>query len=432
MSSEFISNEQAREKLAIGIYTVAKSIESQFGPQKESASKPALLFPEEDPYIIMGKTLAKNLIIDINNATHNGTKTAIILLNAIIQSSKKHLQTKVSIHNLIRGIEKALEQTLLYLDSRTIPLKTDLDISHIASIASHSPQIGENISNAYNYANGIDTIIPKISSRASIEQVDGMHINQGYVSSYFITEKDKQEIDMSRTSVFIADITINSIQQLLPLLQSFSSKEKGLLIIARDFSEDVLATLTMNKLKGILNVAAIKAPSKESLEKIAFFTGASILSDSNGFFPITSSGHIDQVHIDHNSTIYDIILTTVLNGDIRISTNIHLVIIGDWGEETKAQRFTRENDIGFNVIRSVIIRQSIVVSPINDDESSGEIICSVVVSDFPGTAWHQRTSNSSIRKRYKHRNITKNNTITAAMAEVTFNSSPLVTAPKAE
>ncbi|MCB1109962.1 MAG: chaperonin GroEL [Chlamydiia bacterium] len=302
---ELIFEEEAREKLKEGIDKLADTvgvtlgpkgknigIESSWGAPKITNDGNSIVKDIElkDPYANMGVSMGKEVARKIKEKSGDGTTTGIILLRALVKQGIKNIASGISPILLKRGIDKGVEVVLQELDALATPVEKDDAIKNIATVsASGNTEIGKTIFEAIDKVgkSGVITIEEGKGTTTSIEMVEGMQFDRGYTSPYFCTNAESMLVEMTQTSILITDKKISSIQEILPLLQSVAAAGKGLLIIAEDIEGDALSTLVVNKLRGTLKIAAVKAPGfgdrrKAMLEDIAALTGATVVSEEKG------------------------------------------------------------------------------------------------------------------------------------------------------
>jgi len=302
---ELIFEEEAREKLKEGIDKLADTVGVTLGPKgkniglESSWGAPTITndgnsivkdIELKDPYANMGVSMGKEVARKIKDNSGDGTTTGIILLRALVKEGIKNIASGTSPINLKRGIEKAVDVVLKEIDALAIPVEKPEAIENIATVsASGNREVGKTISEAIEKVGkeGVITIEEGKGTTTTIEMVEGMQFDRGYTSPYFCTNPEKMLVEMEHADILITDKKISSIQEILPLLQAIAATNKPLLIIADDIDGDALSTLVVNKLRGTLKVAAVKAPGfgdrrKALLEDIAVLTGATVVSEEKG------------------------------------------------------------------------------------------------------------------------------------------------------
>ncbi len=326
---ELLFEEEARCKLFEGIRTLAEALSLTLGPKGRNVGFESWKAPKisndgnqianeielEDPFANMGASLAKEAISTIKEKCGDGSTSGIVLLHAIVEQGIKSLGVGQNPILMKRGMEKALQAILSHLDQTALPIKSNEEIKNIATVAASGNElVGSMIAEAFKKAGkeGAISIEEAKGCETSVEMSEGMEIDRGYYSSYFCTNGEKLTVDMTSPYLLLTDKKISSIQEILGILQSVASTGRELLIVADDLESDVLATLVINKLKGILKVAAIKAPGfgdqrKALLEDLAALTGAVFISEEKGFslqkVALEQLGGAEKVFITKDKTL---------------------------------------------------------------------------------------------------------------------------------
>ncbi|HOQ78514.1 MAG TPA: chaperonin GroEL [Candidatus Cloacimonas sp.] len=244
----------------------------------------------EDEFENMGAQLCKEVAEKTHDTAGDGTTTATILAQAIIEEGLKHVTAGVNPMYLKRGLEKATKVIVDKIKEYSKEIKSSEEIAQIAAIsANNDPEIGALIAEAMDSVGreGIINIEEAKSIDTGLEKVEGMQFDRGYISPYFVTNAEKMIAELEDPFILIYDKKISGLKELLPILQEVSQNGRPLLIIAEDIEGEALATLVVNKLRGILNVVAVKAPGfgdrrKAMLEDIAVLTGATLISEEMG------------------------------------------------------------------------------------------------------------------------------------------------------
>lgn len=304
-AKEIIFEEEARKKLVAGIVKTTDAIACTLGPTgrnvglEKSWGAPIIIndgntivkdIEFADQYENMGASMVKEVAGKLKEKCGDGTTTASLLLRSMVQNGVKYISSGASPISLKRGMDKALETIVQALEKEAIPIKNQKETLSIATVsASGNSEIGGFISDAIEKVgkSGVVTIEEGKSTETTIELVEGMQFDRGYVSAYFCTNADAMTVEMDDVSLLITDKKISSIQEILPILQSVASSGKNLIIIAEDIDGDALATLVVNRLRGTLKVAAVKAPGfgdrrKAMLQDLAVLTGATVVSEETG------------------------------------------------------------------------------------------------------------------------------------------------------
>lgn len=326
---EIVFEEDARHALRAGIDQLAEVVAITLGPRgrnvglQASWGSPTITSDGnsiakdvelKDPFLNMGISMGKEVAAKIKEKSGDGTTTGIVLLRALVQGGMKNISSGANPTSVKRGMDKALETVLKEIDKMSLSIKSNQETKNIATVsASGNPEIGQKIAECFEKVGktGIVAIEESKGTETGIEIVDGMQFDRGYLSAYFVTNAEKLMVEMANAHVLITDKKISSAQEILPILQNIATTGKELLIIADDLEGDALSTLVVNKLRGTLKVAAVKAPGfgdrrKELLEDIAILTGATVVSEEKGLVLREAEadvlGKVDQVRIDKEKT----------------------------------------------------------------------------------------------------------------------------------
>ena len=302
---EIIFAEDAREKLLKGINKLADVLACTLGPRgrnvglEKSWGAPTITndgnsvvkdVELKDTYENMGVAMAKEAVQKIKEKSGDGTTTGTLLIRALVTAGVKQITAGHSPIAIKRGIDKAVEAMIAAIDEAAIKIKDNKDTKNIATVsASGNEEVGKLIAEAIEKVGqaGVVTIEEAKGTETSIDLVEGMQFDRGYISPYFCTDSDKMTIELRNPQLLLVDKKISSVHELLPILQSTATSGQELLIIAEDIEGDVLSTLVVNKLRGTLKVAAVKAPGfgdrrKAMLQDIAVLTGATVVSEETG------------------------------------------------------------------------------------------------------------------------------------------------------
>lgn len=302
---EIIFEEEARVKLATGIRKLADTIAFTLGPKgrnvaiEKSWGAPTITndgntaikdISLPDVFENMGVSMAKEVAQKIKDVSGDGTTTGTLLLKAMVENGIKQIAAGASPIGIKRGMEKAVEAIIAEIEKTAIPVTSSKEIENIATAsASGNREIGKIIAEAMEKVknSGVITIEEAKGTTTTIDVVEGMQFDRGYISPYFCTNVEKQIVEMTQPEILLVDKKISNVHELLPILQSVATSGKQLLIIAEDIEGDTLSTLVVNKLRGTLKVAAVKAPGfgdrrKALLEDIAILTGATVVSEDAG------------------------------------------------------------------------------------------------------------------------------------------------------
>ena len=297
--------EEARKTLRIGIDTLADSVKITLGPKGRNVvldkkfGPPVVCsdgvtiakeFELPDSFENMGAQLIKEAATKTNDAAGDGTTTSIVLAQAIIHEGFKNVTAGSNPMAIKRGIERAVKAVVEELHGMSQPVETRDRIGQVASLSAHEEAIGETIAEAMEKVgkDGVITVEESKSMSDEIEYVEGMQIDRGYISPYFITNPDRMESVIDDATVIITDKKISAVADLLPALEKLLQVgKKNVVVIGEDVDGEALATLVVNKLRGTLNILAIKAPGfgdrrKAMLEDIAILTGGKVVSEETG------------------------------------------------------------------------------------------------------------------------------------------------------
>ena len=297
--------EEARKTLRIGIDTLADSVKITLGPRGRNVVLDKKFGPPvvcsdgvtiakeielPDPFENMGAQLIKEAATKTNDAAGDGTTTSIVLAQAIIHEGFKNVTAGSNPMAIKRGIERAVNAVVAELHAMSQPVETRDRIGQVASLSAHEEAIGETIAEAMEKVgkDGVITVEESKSMSDEIEYVEGMQIDRGYISPYFITNPDRMESVIEDATVIITDKKISAVADLLPALEKLLQVgKKNVVVIGEDVDGEALATLVVNKLRGTLNILAIKAPGfgdrrKAMLEDIAILTGGKVISEETG------------------------------------------------------------------------------------------------------------------------------------------------------
>ncbi|HEY7414445.1 MAG TPA: chaperonin GroEL, partial [Ktedonobacteraceae bacterium] len=305
MAKQLVFDEDARRSLKKGIDILADAVKSTLGPKGRnvaldkkfgapSVTHDGVTVAKEiqlqDAFENMGAQLLKEAATRTNDVAGDGTTTATVLAQAIVTEGLKNLAAGANPMLLKQGIDKGTEAIVEYIRKEAIPVEGKKEIAQIASISAADEQIGNLIAEVMERV-GKDGVITVEESRGinfEVEYVEGMQIDKGYISAYFVTNSEKMEATLENPYILITDKKISAIQDILPVIEkAVQAGRREFVIIAEDVDGDALATLVVNKLRGILNVLAVKAPGfgdrrKEMLRDIAVLTGGQVISEEMG------------------------------------------------------------------------------------------------------------------------------------------------------
>ncbi len=297
-------NEEGRKKLEAGVNTLADTVKITLGPRGrnvvlEKAYGAPLITNDgvsiakeielEDPFENMGAQLIKEVATKANDVAGDGTTTATVLAQAIVKEGLKMVSAGANPMFIKKGIEKATAEAIKHLKNRAKKVESIEEISQVASISAADEEIGALIAKAMEKVGetGVITVEEARSLETTLEVVEGMQFDKGYLSPYMITDPERMEGDLENPFILLTDKKINNMKDILPVLEATMQAGKPLLIVADDLEGEALATLVVNKLRGTLNVIAVKAPAfgdrrKAMLEDIAILTGGEVISEEKG------------------------------------------------------------------------------------------------------------------------------------------------------
>lgn len=327
---EIIFEEKARDLLLNGIKKLADVVAFTLGPKgrnvglEKSWGAPTITndgssivkdISLPDQYENMGASMAKEVVQKIKENCGDGTTTGTLLLRALVEAGVKLIAAGASPIGVKRGMDKAVEAVVKEIERVAIPIKDSQAIRNIAIVsASGNEEIGNLITEAMEKVgkSGVITIEEAKGTETSIEIVEGMQFDRGYISPYFCTNTDKMIVEMNNAQILIMERKVSNVHELLPVLQATASSGRELLIIAEDIEGDALSTLVVNKLRGTLKVAAIKAPGfgdkrKAMLQDIAILTNGTVISEETGMslkeIPTSALGSAEKITINKDHTI---------------------------------------------------------------------------------------------------------------------------------
>ena len=328
MAKQIKYGDEARKLLENGVNIVADTVKITLGPKGRNVvldkkfGAPLITndgvtiakeIELEDPFENMGAQLVKEVSTKTNDVAGDGTTTAVVLAQAIVKEGLKNLAAGANPMILKKGIATAVDTAVAKVQSISRPVESKLAISQVASISAGDEKIGELIANAMEIVgkDGVITVEEGKTMNTELSTVEGMQFDRGYASAYMVTNTDKMEAILDNPYILITDKKISSLQEILPIIEPIAQQGARLLIIAEDVEGDALAALIVNKLKGVLNCVAVKAPGfgdrrKAMLEDIAILTGGTVVSSDLGyeFKDVTTDmlGRASQVKVDKDNT----------------------------------------------------------------------------------------------------------------------------------
>ncbi len=327
MAKQLIFSDEARQKLLKGINILSKAVVTTLGPKGRNVALDkkwgalsivhdgvtvAKEIELEDPFENMGAQLIKEAASKTNDVAGDGTTTSTLLAQAIVSQGMKNVTAGANPMQVKKGIDKGVEAVVAEIKKMSKPVKTDQEISQVATISSTDPAIGAKIAEALKLA-GRDGVVEVEESKGfamTIEHKEGMEFDNGYVSPYFVSNADKMEAEIEDPVILITDKKVSAIADLLPFLEGAVKVTKNIVIIADEIDGEALATLVVNKLRGAFNLLAVKAPGfgdrrKAMLEDIAILTGGSVISEDTGrkldSVTVEDCGRADKVWADKDN-----------------------------------------------------------------------------------------------------------------------------------
>ncbi len=329
MSKEIKFGEEARRALESGVNQLADTVKITLGPKGRNVvldkkfGSPMITndgvtiakeIELEDKFENMGAQLVKEVATKTNDVAGDGTTTATLLAQAIIREGLKNVAAGANPMILKRGLANAVDVAVDAIKDNSRKVKGKEDIARVAAISANDEVIGQLISDAMEKVtnDGVITVEESKTMGTSLEVVEGMQFDRGYISAYMVTDTDKMEAILDDPYILITDKKLSSIQDLLPLLEQIVQSGKKLLIIAEDIEGEALTTLILNKLRGTFNCVAVKAPGfgdrrKEMLRDIAILTGGEVITDELGLdlkeTTIEQLGKARQIKVQKENTI---------------------------------------------------------------------------------------------------------------------------------
>lgn len=334
MAKQLFFNTDARDRLKKGVDALADAVKVTLGPKGRNViidkkfgaptiTKDGVSVAKEielaEPIENMGAQLVKEVASKTADQAGDGTTTATVLAQSIFGVGIKNVAAGANPMDLKRGIDKAVSAVVAKLKADSKQISTSKEIAQVATVsANNDDEIGKMISDAMDKVgkDGVITVEEAKGTETDVKTVEGMQFDRGYLSPYFVTNTEKMEVELDQPYILIYDKKISSMKELLPILEPIAQSGKPLLIIAEDVDGEALATLVVNKIRGALKVAAVKAPGfgdrrKAMLEDIAVLTGGTVISEERGFKLENATpemlGRAEKINIDKDNT-------TVVNG----------------------------------------------------------------------------------------------------------------------
>ena len=328
MSKKLVFSKEARTSLASGVDKLASAVTATLGP----SGRNVIIEGDDNPVSTKdGVTVAKS--IELKNKVENigaqivkqaaiktadqagdGTTTSTLLAQSILSEGLEYVQKGANVVDIKRGIDKAVKKVVDYLEENSKDITDEEQLKQVATIsANNDTEVGELISTAMDKVgrDGVVTLEESRTGETYLETVEGMQFSRGYKSPYFVTDNSSMQAVLQNPLVLITDKKLNQVKELLPILEACSSQNKSLLIIADDIGGEALSTLVVNKMRGIINVAAVNAPEfgdrkKAVLEDIAVLTGGTVISTEKGMrldkFQTAWFGEAKKVTVSKDST----------------------------------------------------------------------------------------------------------------------------------
>ena len=329
MAKDILFSEDIRRSMETGVNKLADTVKVTLGPKgrnvvlDKSFGAPLITndgvtiareIELEDRFENMGAQLVKEVATKTNDVAGDGTTTATLLAQAIIREGLKNVAAGANPIILQKGIRKATEKAIEEIKNNSVKVETKEAIAQVASISAGSLEIGKLIAEAMEKVgnDGVITVEESRSTGTTLDVVEGMQFDRGYISPYMVSNTEKMTAEMDNPYILITDKKINNIQEILPVLESIVEQSRPLLIISEDIEAEAMATLVVNKLRGTFNVVAVKAPGfgdrrKDILEDIAILTGGQVIAEDLGLdlkeTTIDMLGSAAKVKIDKENTV---------------------------------------------------------------------------------------------------------------------------------
>jgi chaperonin GroEL len=334
MAKKILFDTDARDRLKKGVDTLADAVKVTLGPKgrnvildkkfgSPAVTKDGVTVAKEielkDSVENLGAQLVKEVASKTADSAGDGTTTATVLAQAIFSHGIRNVAAGANPMDLKRGIDKAVAEVVKHLKAQSKTINSSDEIKQVASIsANNDEEIGTMIATAMDKVgkDGVITVEEAKGTETEVKTVEGMQFDRGYLSPYFVTNTDKMEAELDNAFILIYDKKVSSMKELLPILEQVAQSGRPLVIIAEDVDGEALATLVVNKIRGALRVAAVKAPGfgdrrKAMLEDIAILTGGTVISEERGYkldnATIDYLGRAEKVIIDKDNT-------TIVNG----------------------------------------------------------------------------------------------------------------------
>lgn len=328
-AKQLLFDEEARRALMRGVDALANAVKVTLGPRGRNVvidkkfGPPTIIndgvtiakeIELEDPFENMGAQIVKEVATKTNDVAGDGTTTATVLAQAMVKEGLKNVTSGANPMLIKRGIEKAVNEIVAHIKSEAKQIKGKEEIAQVATIsANNDKEIGSLISDAMEKVGkeGVITVEEAKSLETSLSLVEGMQFDRGYISPYFVTNGDSMTAELEDALLLIYDKKISNMKELLPILEKIAQTGRPFIIIAEDIENEALATLVLNKMRGVLNVCAVKAPGfgdrrKAMLEDIAILTGGQVISEDLGMklenAAIEQLGKAKKITVDKENT----------------------------------------------------------------------------------------------------------------------------------
>ena len=329
MAKQLLFSEDARKKLLSGVEQISKAVKTTLGPcgrmvmldkkygaptiTKDGVSV-AKEIELEDPYENMGAQFVREVASKTNDDAGDGTTTATVLSYALVREGIKSVAAGMRPIEIKRGMDKAVKVAVDEIKKNAKPVKGAADITNIATIsANNDPEIGKMLADAIEKVgkDGVITVEESKNMEMTVDTVEGMQFDRGYISSYFVTDRERMEADFNDAYVLIYDKKISAMKDLLPILEKVANEGRALVIICEDVDGEALTTLVLNTIRGTIKVCAVKAPGfgdrrKDMLQDIAILTGGTVVSEEIGLklesCDVDVLGKAKSIKIDKDNT----------------------------------------------------------------------------------------------------------------------------------
>ena len=329
MAKQLLFSEDARKKLLSGVEQISKAVKVTLGPcgrmvmMDKKFGSPTITkdgvsvakeIELEDPYENMGAQFVREVASKTNDDAGDGTTTATVLSYALVREGVKSVAAGMTPIELKRGMDKAVKIAVEEIKKNAKPVKGADDITNIATIsANNDPEIGKMLADAIEKVgkDGVITVEESKNMEMTVDTVEGMQFDRGYISSYFVTDRERMEADYSDAYVLIYDKKISAMKDLLPILEQVANAGRALIIICEDVDGEALTTLVLNQIRGTIKCCAVKAPGfgdrrKDMLQDIAILTGGTVVSEEVGLkletCDISVLGQAKSIKIDKDNT----------------------------------------------------------------------------------------------------------------------------------